>query len=178
MSSPRQDPISAIEHALITMRRDQHRGRHHLQAHDHEHPPFQGGPPWMAALGGGRMRGGAHDRSLGGAARFRLLDALLNAEAADQRMGVSEVADAIAVDQPRASRLVNESVERGLVTRRADERDARRSVIQITDAGRDLLESARSSRRSAVTDAVAEFTPDELQTFATLLTRFVAAWPR
>lgn len=93
-------------------------------------------------------------------------------------MGVSEVAEAISVDQPRASRLVNASADHGLVTRRADERDARRSVVELTDAGRALLESARATRRSAVTDAVADFSPEDLATFAALLGRFVAAWPR
>jgi DNA-binding MarR family transcriptional regulator len=123
-----------------------------------------------------RMHSGPHDRSLGGAARFRLLGALLTAEG--RRMGISEIAEAISVDQPRASRLVNDSAERGLVTRRADERDARRSVVELTDAGRTLLESARATRRSAVTDAVSGFTSEETATFAELLGRFVAAWPR
>lgn len=82
------------------------------------------------------------------------------------------------MDQPRASRLVNEAAERGLVTRRPDERDARRSVVQLSDAGRALLETAVATRRSAVTQAVAGFTPEETATFAALLTRFVAAWPR
>ena len=93
-------------------------------------------------------------------------------------MGISEIAEAISVDQPRASRLVNEAAEQGLVTRRADDRDARRSIVELTDAGRALLESARETRRSAVTDALAGFTPEETAQFAQLLERFVAAWPR
>jgi DNA-binding MarR family transcriptional regulator len=89
-------------------------------------------------------------------------------------LSVSEIADAVGVDQPRASRLVGDAAERGLVTRRPDERDARRSVVQLTDAGRALLESAESRRRSAVADALAGFTPEETATFAALLARFVA----
>lgn len=89
-------------------------------------------------------------------------------------MGISEIAEAIGVDQPRASRLVNDAMERGLVTRRADERDARRSVVELTDAGREALETTRATRRSAVAEAVAAFTPEETATFAKLLTRFVA----
>jgi DNA-binding MarR family transcriptional regulator len=118
------------------------------------------------------------DRSLGGAARFRLLEALKAAESTGRRMGVSEVAEAIRVDQPRASRLVNDSAERGLVTRRADERDARRSVIELTDAGRTMLESTRAKRRSAVTDALEGFTAEETAALAALLTRFVGKLPR
>lgn len=136
-------------------------------------------PPIRSPRGdGSRAPHGPHDRSLGGAARFRLLDALRIAETAGQTLSISDVADAISVDQPRASRLVNEAAERGLVTRRSDERDARRSVVQLSDAGRALLETAVATRRSAVTQAVAGFTPEETATFAALLTRFVAAWPR
>jgi DNA-binding MarR family transcriptional regulator len=115
---------------------------------------------------------GPHDRTFGGAARFRLLGALRERDG----MSVSEIAEMIGVDQPRASRLVNESAEHGLVTRRADEKDARRSVVELTASGRAMLETANAKRRSAVTDAVAGFTPQETATFADLLTRFVAGW--
>lgn len=111
---------------------------------------------------------------MGGAARFRLLAALRDHD----RMSVSEIADTIGVDQPRASRLVNDSAARGLVTRRADERDARRSVVELTDAGRAVLTSANVTRRTAVTDAVASFSAEETTQFAELFTRFVAGWTR
>jgi DNA-binding MarR family transcriptional regulator len=179
MDEESQHPIAAIEAALVEMRRDQQRGRLHRGGPGGPGgrggtPPWGDGPPPWAR--GERSHG--HDRSLGGAARFRLLDALVAAEASEARMGISEIAEAISVDQPRASRLVNEAAERGIVTRRADERDARRSVVELTDAGRAMLESARSTRRSAVTEALAGFTPDEMANFAQLLSRFVAAWPR
>jgi DNA-binding MarR family transcriptional regulator len=93
-------------------------------------------------------------------------------------MGISEVASAIGVDQPRASRLVNEAAERGFLLRGTDPADARRSVIVLTEAGRTLLESARATRRSAVAVAVAGFTAEEVAQLAALLTRFAAAWPR
>lgn len=109
---------------------------------------------------------------MGGAARFRLLGALRDR----QGMSVSEIAEMIGVDQPRASRLVNDSAERGLVTRRADEKDARRSVVELTEAGRTLLATANATRRTAVAEAVANFTAEETAQFAALLTRFVAAW--
>ena len=180
MDSQSQDPVAAIEAALVTMRRDQQRGRLHRRGPGGQGPaPWgDGPPPWGDGPPRGERGGhhGPHDRSLGGAARFRMLDALFSA--GDARMGISEIAEAISVDQPRASRLVNDSAERGLVTRRADERDARRSVVELTEAGRALLESARATRRTAVTDAISGFTPEEAATFAALLTRFVEAWPR
>lgn len=188
--SQQADAIRQIEHALVAMRAG--RGMRGRGAHpDHEAhrarrgegtppwgdgpPPWGDGPPWARGHGGPR---GMHERGFGGAALFRMLEALLEAERAEKRMGVSEVAESIGVDQPRASRLVNAAADRGLVTRRADERDARRSVIALTAAGKEHLSHAHETRRSAVTDAVAGFTPEETAQFAALLTRFVAAWPR
>ena len=153
MEAGRQDPIAIIERAMVTMRRDQQSRR--LQK--------ARGP-----------RGGhGQDRSLGGAARFRMLDAL---EAGPRT--VSEVAGATGVDQPRASRLVADAAERGLVRRGVDPRDARRAVVELTPGGREFLTAAHASRRSAVETALAGFSATERVQFAGLLDRFVAAWPR
>ncbi len=103
---------------------------------------------------------------------------MLDALAARSGLSVSDLAEAIGVDQPRASRLVNESVERGLIRRTPDPLDGRRSVIELSGAGRRVLEAARENRRAAVVEALAGFTAKERESFAELLTRFVAAWPR
>jgi len=175
-----QDPIDAIEAAVVALRHFRSRGGGPRAVH--------GGPPWAQGRPpfGGRDDGatdrmpvargyrGPHDRTMGGAARFRLLAALRERDG----MSVSEIAETIGVDQPRASRLVNDSAERGLVTRRADERDARRSVVELTKAGRAVLTTANTTRRTAVTDAVSTFSAEETAQFAELLTRFVAGWTR
>lgn len=168
MVSPRQDPIAAIEQAVFALRHTRPHGRRPGGPHD--------APPWMRsglvhdATG---MRGrGPGDRMLGGAARLRLLSALAERDG----LSVSDIAESIGVDQPRASRLVNDSAERGLVTRTSDGRDARRSVVQLTDAGRAMLQTATDSRRTAVTEALAGFSAEETATFADLLTRFTAVW--
>jgi DNA-binding MarR family transcriptional regulator len=160
------DPISIIERALMTMRRDQLARR--LQ---------RGGPGGPGRLHGrhGGPKHGIHgpDRSLGGAARFRLLDALDSGART-----VSELADATGVDQPRASRLVADAAERGLLRRGVDPLDARRAVIELTTAGRDHLTDAHQARREAVETALGAFSSAETAQFAELLDRFVAAWPR
>ena len=173
-----QDPVSQIESALSDLRRHQRPGRGPRGPFGHdgtEHtgrgrPPWgDGPPPW-----GHRGPGHAHER-MSGVARIRLLAALV--AAGEARMGISEIATAIGVDQPRASRLVNEAAERGLVHRGVDPTDARRSVVTLTDAGRATIASARESSRTAVTTALADFTEEEAAQFAALLTRFVEAWP-
>ena len=158
------DPIALIEHALMTMRRDQQARR--LQRGR--------GPGGLHGRHGGPKHGiHGPDRSLGGAARFRMLDALESGART-----VSELADATGVDQPRASRLVADASERGLLRRGVDPSDARRAVIELTDAGRAHLTDAHQSRRAAVESALAGFSAAETEQFAALLDRFVDAWPR
>ncbi|GAA0434021.1 MarR family winged helix-turn-helix transcriptional regulator [Leifsonia naganoensis] len=144
---------------------------HEHAAHDHDHPPFGD----SARPGPGRR---GRDGSLGRIARIRMLEALETAEAAGSPLSISSLAQAIGVDQPRASRLVQEGVERGHVRRVPDPSDARRALIQLTSAGRAQLDEVRTHRRSAVESALAEFTPEEARTFAELFDRFVRAWPR
>ncbi|MCI0157141.1 MarR family transcriptional regulator [Leifsonia shinshuensis] len=134
------------------------------------------GPVGDSARPGPGRRG--RDGSLGRIARFRMLEALAAAEAEDRQLSVSSLASAIGVDQPRASRLVQEGVERGLVRRVPDPADARRALLQLTAAGRSQLGEVQDHRRSAVEAALASFTPEEARTFAELFDRFVRAWPR
>lgn len=183
------DPITVIEQALVTMRRDQQqrrlqrRGGHFDHEHDHGHRHGGPGSGWggrgdrgVPGSDRGDARGGGPTRhGLAHAARFRLLDALAGAE---HPPSVSQLAEAIGVDQPRASRLVQAAVEAGHVRREADPSDARRSALVLTAAGRQVLSSARDTRRSAVESALAEFTPGETAEFARLFSRFIAAWPR
>jgi len=158
-------------------------------AHDHDaHHGHRGrhGPPWMH--GGPHGRGGPHGAPhgfggppwawgarVGGPARLRLLEAL---DAASAPLSVSEIADAIGVDQPRASRLVQQGVELGVVRREADPDDARRTRVALTDAGRQLVRGFRGERREAIDAALADFTESERLELARLLTKLADAWPR
>jgi Transcriptional regulators len=109
------------------------------------------------------------------AARFRLLEALA---AASEPLSVSEVADRIGVDQPRASRLVQAAVAEGHVRREANATDARRTDIVLTEQGRAVVAQARGARTDAVKTALDGFTLDERAQLAALLSRLAASWPR
>ncbi|MEU1971343.1 MarR family winged helix-turn-helix transcriptional regulator [Microbacterium sp. NPDC019599] len=177
MSSP--DPVEAIAAALARLRGRRMPpppwdGPPHRHGHGHGDPgwmhdhgghrggPF-GPPPWA---GGGRF---------GGPARLRLLEALASASGP---LSVSELGEAVGVDQPRASRLVQQAVEMGLVRREADPDDARRTRIALTEQGRSIVTGFRGERRDAVGSALAAFSDDERAELARLLTKLADAWPR
>ncbi|MBN9211434.1 MAG: winged helix-turn-helix transcriptional regulator [Microbacterium sp.] len=167
------DPADEIAAALAKLRGRRPRppfgpGGGHGGPHGHEHHgrhPFHGGPPW-ADPGQGRFAG---------VARLRMLDALI---AAPGSLTVSEIADAVGVDQPRASRLVQQGVQMRLVEREPDPDDARRTRVRITAEGERLVSSFRGRRRDAVRSALESFTETESADFARLLAKFADAWPQ
>ncbi|MFT4235031.1 MAG: MarR family winged helix-turn-helix transcriptional regulator [Microbacterium sp.] len=132
------------------------------------HPQAQGGRPPFGPRGPKPEFG----RSF---ARMRLLEVL----AAEKRaLSIGEIGEKLGIDQPRASRVVQTSVELGHVRREADPDDARRTLIALTDAGRALATHAHGAREDAVREALADFSDAEREQFADLLDRFVTAWPK
>ncbi|WP_244093534.1 MULTISPECIES: MarR family winged helix-turn-helix transcriptional regulator [unclassified Microbacterium] len=179
------DPAEAIAQALSRLRgrrpgdrghggRGGPHGRHggpqgtrgdHVHDHFDHHRGHPGMPPWMADPSG----------RLGGPARMRMLEALA---AAATPLSVSDLGAAIGVDQPRASRLVQQGVERGYVRREADPDDARRTRIALTDEGRRLARGMRGERREMLTTALTLFTDEERVELARLLTKLADNWQR
>ena len=177
---PNQDPADAIAAALARLR-----GRRGPRG-PWEGPP-EGMPHWGGPHGdrgprcGHRHPGhGPHGmpfwgHRFAGPARLRLLEAL---SAASGPLSVSEIAEAIGVDQPRASRLVQQAVEMRLVRREADPDDARRTRVVLTEDGAKIVRGFRGDRRDAVARALDGFTEQERADLARLLTRLADAWPR
>lgn len=164
MSAEPLNPADAIAAALSRLRgRRQHQHPHGI----HEHGPH-GGPhrmrgPWGAD---GGMRHGAP-------AVIRMVEALAQAS---EPLSVSGLAEAIGVDQPRASRLVQQGVDRGWVRREADPDDARRTRIALTDEGARLFRGVRGERREALGRALAAFTDEESAELARLLNKLADNW--
>jgi DNA-binding MarR family transcriptional regulator len=155
------DPVEQISEALARLRWQGRPmpPRDRLHARGRRHPLHEGRPD---------------RRGAGGPALVRLL-AMLAAE--QDPLGVSEIAERVGVDQPRASRLVAQGVELGLLRREADAEDARKIRTLLTDEGRALVRRAREDRSAAVGEALAGFSDAERRQFAALLERFAAAWP-
>lgn len=106
---------------------------------------------------------------------MRMLEALA---AASHPLSVGEIGDAVGVDQPRASRLVQQAVQLDLVRREADPDDARRTRVALTDTGARLVRGFRGERREAMDAALAAFTDEERAELARLLTKLADSWPR
>ncbi|WP_426187254.1 MarR family winged helix-turn-helix transcriptional regulator [Microbacterium sp. TWP3-1-2b2] len=182
MSTDNPDPAETIAQALSRLRgRRPHGpgrggphgmrgdiGDHHGHGHGHgDHAPLgRRGivpPPWVGGPGG----------RLGGPAWIRMLEALA---AASEPLSVSALGEAVGVDQPRASRLVQQGVQRGLVQREADPDDARRTRIALTDAGRKIARGMRGERREVLSKALESFTEDESRELARLLSKLADNW--
>lgn len=134
-------------------------------AHDRHSRGLRPGGPDIFGGPGGR---------LGGPARFRLLEALA---AASGPLSVSDVAEAVGVDQPRASRLIQQAVELGMVVREPDPDDARRTRVSLTDAGTRFAQGSRGHRHDLIGTALDSMDERDRAEFVRLLTTFAAAWP-
>lgn len=153
---------------------DRGQGGTHDDASERDHPRRRGPRAHGEAGGWGPGWSGPAGR-MGGLARLRLLDALA---AASHPLSVSEVGEAIGVDQPRASRLIQQAVELGLVRREADPDDARRTRALLTDEGSRIVRGFRGQRREHLAQALADFSADERADLARLLTKLAQAWPQ
>lgn len=102
-----------------------------------------------------------------------MLDAL--AKASDP-LSVSAIGEAVGVDQPRASRLVQQGVQRGFVQREADPDDARRTRIALTEEGRRFARGMRGQRREVLSKALESFTDEEAAELARLLGKLADNW--
>ncbi|MDE0546466.1 MarR family winged helix-turn-helix transcriptional regulator [Microbacterium sp. C7(2022)] len=162
---------------------NQHRGRGSLHGPDrmhgpdrsHGHPRGGDGGPWDHGIGHGAGPGTGHGPGrIGGPARMRMLEALA---VASDPLTIGEIADAVGVDQPRASRLVQQSVELELVRREVDPDDARRTRVALTEAGRSAVQAFTGGRRAAIDTALASFSEAERADLARLLTKLADGWP-
>ena len=147
MERKETDAIAGIERAMVAIRRRQRRRAILWRSTPDAPKPF-----------------GAH---------FDVLDTIEQAEENGETVGVKEVAAALDVDQPRASKLVAAAVADGYVAREADQVDGRRTLLVRTELGRDVLARAHRARRAAMEHATEGWSAEERAVFAELLGRFV-----
>jgi DNA-binding MarR family transcriptional regulator len=67
------------------------------------------------------------------------------------------------VTAPTVARVVEGLVSRGFVDRRADPRDARSSLLTVSDAGKELLVRMRTERTALLASSLARLSEDEIR---------------
>ncbi|MEV5985414.1 MarR family winged helix-turn-helix transcriptional regulator [Streptomyces sp. NPDC052051] len=91
---------------------------------------------------------------------------------------VGVVADRLAIDPSRASRIVADAVKSGYVRRVASQEDGRRSCLELTDAGREAMEAAHRTRQQFYAEVIGDWDPEEQNQLARLLSKFVDSLDR
>jgi len=87
---------------------------------------------------------------------------------------VATVAERLAIDPSRASRLTTELIRKGLIRRAVSQQDGRRTVLEMTEEGLQLIDAIRRYKFIALGDFLSHWTPEELASFIPLLERFHA----
>ena len=90
-----------------------------------------------------------------------------------QEATVGAVALNLGLEPSTASRMVAEAVQHGLLARGASQADGRRSLLELTQAGRSLAEDAADYQRSVFESVTDSWTDEERKEFARLFVVFV-----
>lgn len=85
---------------------------------------------------------------------------------------VATVAERLNIDPSRASRLVSEMVDQGFARRAVSQADARRTIIELTERGRVVVDAVRAYKFLIMGDFLSEWDATELAAFVPLLKRF------
>ncbi|HEX3792356.1 MAG TPA: MarR family transcriptional regulator [Pseudonocardiaceae bacterium] len=102
--------------------------------------------------------------------------ALLRIIADDGPLRASALAASVQSDLSTVSRQVATLVDRGLLERRADQRDGRASLLHVTDAGQAVIAEHKSAREAFFSEVLDGWSAAEQDQFAHLLTRFTTAY--
>ena len=84
---------------------------------------------------------------------------------------IGTVAATLAIDPSTASRLVDQRVTEGLLSRSPDPDDRRRLVLTLTPAGRALLDELAASRTTMLEEVTADWTSADIVALERLLLR-------
>lgn len=92
-----------------------------------------------------------------------------------EEVTVGLIAERLAIDPSRASRISADIVERGYARRVASQSDARRICLELTPKGQRFVEAVRVSKWNLFAGALGQWNERDLVTFAALFERF-SSW--
>lgn len=99
---------------------------------------------------------------------------LLKGLAQHDAMRVTELATLASLDASTVSRHVQQMHRAGLIERTQDPADGRAQRVALSDQGRQLLDQGLGHRRELLTRSLEDWPAHDIETFDTLLTRFVS----
>ncbi|KUL24694.1 MarR family winged helix-turn-helix transcriptional regulator [Streptomyces regalis] len=116
-----------------------------------------------------------HERlmALAGVPLDRAAVALLRQVADSESLRPGELAARLGVEASHVTRTVQQLQKSGYVTRVPDPQDRRAQRIELTEAGRQAIARVREAGARGMQLALADWTPEELRTLATLFHRMV-----
>ena len=85
---------------------------------------------------------------------------------------VATVAERLAIDPSRASRLVSEMVDQGYARRSVSQADGRRAIVVLTERGQAVVDAVRTYKYLIMGAHLASWPEGELERFVPLLERF------
>jgi DNA-binding MarR family transcriptional regulator len=91
---------------------------------------------------------------------------------ADEEPMVGTIASRLGIDPSRASRLVSDLIASGYARRAVSQRDARRTIVELTDAGGRVVTEVRARKIAMLGVFLAGWTEEEVARFTPLLDRF------
>jgi len=143
-----QDPLAALDVALLEMRRLVNR------------------PGYRQRLLG----------PLGRAIELSTVRVLHAIDQSPEAPSIGEVATILAIDPSTASRLVEQRVTDGLVRRERSPSDGRRSSLELTERGSELLVELAASRRVMLAEVTAGWPADDIHQLDELLRRLISGF--
>nr|WP_319246858.1 MarR family transcriptional regulator [uncultured Celeribacter sp.] len=93
---------------------------------------------------------------------------------APQAPTIGMVAEVMAVDPSRASRIVSELVSRGFVERRASQEDARKSTLVVSPKGQAFLGEFTRAKWTIMAQVFAGWEAEDIASFSDLFARYVS----
>lgn len=78
-------------------------------------------------------------------------------------LSMSRLADHMGVSLPNATGIISRMEERGVIERSHDDRDRRRVMVRLTDAGRDIARELSDLHRRQLTALIQAMTPEGQQ---------------
>lgn len=94
--------------------------------------------------------------------------------AATQEVTIGALAEQMRIDHSRASRIVAELVKRGQLRRDVSQQDARRTIVTLTETGAAILSKMHEVKRETLTQALSDWSEQDVADFARLYDRFMS----